>query len=132
MILALGPGLMARIEAHAARARPAEACGLLIGRDGPEGPLVEAIHESANLAPEATRRFEIDPSLQIAVQRELRGGDKRVIGVYHSHPGGTARPSPTDAGEANDPDLAWLILGDDGVRAYRWTGKDFVAIGLSR
>jgi len=56
-------------------------------------------------------RFEIDPALLLRVHRELRGGAETLIGHYHSHPGGPARPSAQDRARSYTPGLAWLILG---------------------
>ena len=34
-----------------------------------------------------------------------------MVGIYHSHPTGLARPSPRDLEAAWEPDLVWLIIG---------------------
>lgn len=90
---------------------PDEACGLLVGRRGP-GPVwrVERIAPSSNLAAEPGRAFEVDPALRLRLERTLRGQGQGVVGHYHSHPGGPARPSETDLRRAYEPGLAWLIV----------------------
>jgi proteasome lid subunit RPN8/RPN11 len=111
--LAVSAADLGRIEALARAALPHEACGLLVGLLArPEDPAarVTRVVESANLAaPEAGDRFEIDPKLQFALLRELRGTSEAIIGVYHSHPNGRSEPSPRDLADANDPDLVWLV-----------------------
>jgi proteasome lid subunit RPN8/RPN11 len=101
------------IERLARDAFPYEACGLLVGLSSGArntAPRVTRIAESANLAaPKARDRFEIDPKVQFAVLRELRGREEAIIGVFHSHPNGRSEPSPRDLEDANDPDLVWLV-----------------------
>jgi proteasome lid subunit RPN8/RPN11 len=108
---------LARIEAEVRRGLPREACGLLIGREEAAGTLhVFDVVPSANKA-EGADRFEIDPALLLRLHRELRGGPLQIIGHYHSHPGGSARPSETDRAASHMPGFAWLILAiaEDGA-----------------
>jgi proteasome lid subunit RPN8/RPN11 len=95
-------------------ARPRiEACGLLLGTCDASGWHVEATAPLRNTAGSATF-FEFDPAELL--EHDLRHGTA-IIGVYHSHPGGPARPSPTDLGqmraEAEAP-WVWLILSPRG------------------
>jgi proteasome lid subunit RPN8/RPN11 len=102
--------LLRAVEDHARQAWPEEACGLLIGECRGAETLIVAAEKTANIAVDRTRRFEIDPARHIALQRGLRGTERAVVGVYHSHPDGSAEPSTTDAALALDPDLVWLIV----------------------
>ena len=107
---------LAEIRAHCARARPEEACGLLLG-DGGE---VARVEPAENVADDRRRRFEVEPRLLLRLHRELRSGPLSLLGVYHSHPEGQPEPSPTDLARALDPELVWLIVGRDGAaRAWR-------------
>lgn len=100
---------LSEIEQHARRALPAEACGLIAGRiDAAGDALVTALHPSENLA-EGCGSFEVDPALHISLQRQLRGSDEEIIGVYHSHPDGPAEPSAHDARAAAYGGWVWLI-----------------------
>jgi proteasome lid subunit RPN8/RPN11 len=101
---------LALIDAEARAGLPREACGLLIGRAQGDALIVSRVVPAANLA-EAEDRFEIDPALLLEVHRSLRGSPERLIGHYHSHPGGLARPSAHDRAQSFTPGLAWLILG---------------------
>jgi proteasome lid subunit RPN8/RPN11 len=93
-------------------AYPLEACGLLIGRIGVGARWhVARTAHSENLSATPETAFEIDPALQIRLHRELRGGPERIVGLYHSHPNGQARPSAKDAAMIYEPGLAWLIVG---------------------
>ncbi|GAK34203.1 cysO-cysteine peptidase [alpha proteobacterium Q-1] len=102
--LQLGSHLLAQIEDAARAAAPAECCGLLIG----VGRRVTRAVASANKAVEPNR-FELDAGVHLRWQRDLRGRDEQIIGIYHSHPGGLARPSSTDLAAAIYPGWIWLI-----------------------
>ena len=92
-------------------AYPEEACGLLVGFKRPgEHWRVSRVEAARNTARQPRRSFEIDPGLRIGLERELRGRTTRVIGHYHSHPDGPARPSATDLAMVHEPDLVWLIV----------------------
>jgi len=128
-----------RIEAAGVAAYPDECCGLLIGHDiGDGGIEVVRVVMSDNVEPGDTRsRFEIDPRLLIALQRDLRGGRDRIVGHYHSHPDHPARPSAHDARRAWQPEMVWLITSVIGGNAAETTahvledgGGDFRQIGL--
>lgn len=105
---------------HARRARPREACGLLVGA----GARVAFAVPIRNIARGRTR-FRLDPAEHIALRRVLRAVTPAVeiLGVYHSHPRGAARPSDTDVAEALYPTWVHLIVGLAGrtpaVRAFR-------------
>jgi proteasome lid subunit RPN8/RPN11 len=97
---------------QAARAAaPEECCGLLIGVIEP-APRVLCLMPAPNVHPEPRRFFEIDPKVQFTTLRALRegGGAAIMLGCYHSHPAGPAKPSARDLAEANDPDLVWLVI----------------------
>ncbi len=103
-----------RIVDFCEAAYPSEACGLLVGRDDAvddeSSVSVSRIEPSVNVAEGDNRsRFEVDPALRLRLQKELRGGPERVIGLYHSHPDSGAQPSRTDLEAAWEPDLVWLI-----------------------
>ena len=109
------------IRGAAEAAYPEEACGLLVGRREPDGACrVSAVEASANVAElPRTTRFEVDPRLRLRLMRTLRDGPDEVIGVYHSHPNGSAEPSDTDVAMIFEPAMVWLItaVGEDGAGA---------------
>ncbi len=95
---------------QAARAAgPEECCGLIVGTLDP-APRALRLVPSQNTHPEPRRFFEIDPKVQFDTLRRLRQSGETILGHYHSHPAGPARPSARDLAEANDPDLAWLVI----------------------
>ena len=109
---------MRRLVEAAEAAYPEEACALLVGTAG-IGDIrhVERVELSDNVATDRLSRFEVDPGLRIGLERELRGGARRIVGVWHSHPDGAAAPSATDAALACEPELVWLITAVAGGEA---------------
>lgn len=135
----LARGQLQAIERAAEAAYPEEACGLLVGRSAPGGEYrVNAVEASTNVAePPRTRRFEVDPKLRLRLERELRESPESVIGVYHSHPNGSAEPSETDISMIFEPDMIWLITavrecGAGATTAWRPSedGAAFRPLGL--
>ena len=126
--------LLAQIEDEARTAYPRECCGLLVGQRC--GDLVDVFlaHPAANVA-ERGDRFEIDPQTQFTLLRALRGTEHAVVGCYHSHPGGDAEPSQTDAQSAAESDFLWLIVAVTqtavtGVNAFMFDGERFDRVAL--
>lgn len=94
---------------------PHEICGLLIGQYGENGWLIEEARQIENLNHErAADRFQLDPLAYQAVDRELRGSGREIIGVFHSHPDCPAKPSPTDLENAWESFLYPIISVCDG------------------
>lgn len=110
----ISSGLLDRLLAEAAAAPAIEVCGLLFGDD--RG--IAGASACRNVADTPATSFEIDPAALIAAHRAMRSGGPRLIGHYHSHPGGQPDPSPRDAAAATAGDL-WLILGAGEARLWR-------------
>jgi len=106
---------LAAARAHAAAAAPLEACGLLLGGGG----RVTEARACRNVAAEPAVRFEIEPAALLAAHRAARAGGAAVMGCYHSHPSGAARPSPRDAADAAPDGGLWLILGGGDATLWR-------------
>lgn len=108
-----------------AAASPDEICGLLLG----DPAHVAQIVACRNVAATPAIRFDIDPVALIAAHRAARGGAPAVIGHYHSHPTGDARPSPRDAADARPDGAIWLLIAGGRVTAWRavddgeWLGR---------
>ena len=122
MTVVIAPADLRAIVDAAEAAYPDECCGLLVGRVRRDGRvLVREAHASRNLAEDPRRAFEVDPRVQFALLRRLRGGPDDVIGVYHSHPDLGAEPSATDLARAWEPGLIWLITSVLGGQAVLTT-----------
>ena len=116
----LADGVRAAILAEAQAAYPRECCGLVEGVIDGEGTRVTAIHPARNLSA-VDDAFLIDPALQFRLRREGR----RIVGCYHSHPNGVARPSARDAEGAGEAGLLWLIAAGGTVAGFVWDGTAF-------
>jgi proteasome lid subunit RPN8/RPN11 len=117
--------LIERILAEAAASPRSEICGLLLGT----GLRVEWIVPAANVAAAPAQAFEIDPATLFATLRAERGGGAGIIGHYHSHPNGSAEPSPRDLAAA-EPGKLWIIVGAGGARAWLAEANGFRALEL--
>ena len=124
-ILHIPDELAARVLIAASSAYPNECCGLIEGVDAADGLSATAIHEAENIAKDPRHRFLIDPQVQFDLMRRLRGADTRIIGCFHSHPNGEAKPSATDRAEAYESDFVYLIAGGSPdvftLKAYLFT-----------
>src|SRR5581483_2430101 len=121
----LPPPLAAAIRAAAARAAPRECCGLLEGMRQDGLFTVQALHPASNLSAEADR-FELDPRDHIAAVKKARAGGATIIGCYHSHPGGAARPSARDLAGAGEENFLWLIAAGESLEAFVYSEGAFV------
>lgn len=92
-----------------------EVCGLLLG----QATRIARVVPCRNVAADPAVRFEIDPATLIAAHRAARAGGPGVIGHYHSHPSGVARPSPRDAVDAAPDGSLWIIVAGAAVTAWR-------------
>jgi proteasome lid subunit RPN8/RPN11 len=129
--LSLTAGAWDDLLAHASEASPAECCGLLIGHPGQ----VTASARASNVAPDPTRRFEVDPADHFAAIRQARAAGLRVVGAYHSHPNGPPHPSETDQAEAlEDENFVHVIIDPRHrtIAAYLLISGNFVALPLVR
>ena len=97
---------------------PEEACGLVAGRDGRATAVypIDNIHHSPVL-------YEMDPLQQIRAMIDLEAAGDDLLAIFHSHPAGPARPSPTDVAQAHYPDALQVIisladLAQPSVRAF--------------
>ncbi|WP_395331580.1 M67 family metallopeptidase [Novosphingobium sp. BL-8H] len=109
---------------EASRIFPEECCGLLLGREG----RIESAVPAANVAPERTRHFEIDPAALLAAHRAARAGGPQILGYYHSHPGGQPIPSAVDREHSTGDLRIWAIIGDGRVAFWRDSGNGFSPI----
>lgn len=115
MTVRISSAALQQITADAAASPDAEICGLLFGSDG----FVERAEPCANVAPDPSHAFEIDPVSLIAAYRAMRCGGPRLVGCYHSHPRGAPEPSPRDAAAANPDGWLWAIIAGGRLDLYR-------------
>lgn len=108
--LILPDALLAQIESQARVAFPRECCGLIEGVEQDGVLRATALYPTRNLSIDADR-FEIDPADHFAAQRAARSNGHAIIGCYHSHPNGVARPSVEDRADALEDGFVWLVCG---------------------
>lgn len=108
------------ILAEAARAGPEECCGLLLAGANAPGGRIDAILPARNVAADRRRHFEIDPAALIAAHRTQRTGGRRIVGCYHSHPGGDTSPSREDAAQAEANGWLWGICAGPTAGMTLW------------
>ena len=116
--VAISASVLDQIVAHAREDAPDECCGLLVGT-------ADRIDEAVRTASleRSPNRYQVDPAAHFALIRRLRGTNRAIVGAYHSHPRSAAAPSPSDIGEAYDPELVYVIVSlasvEPEVRAWR-------------
>ncbi|MET0361196.1 MAG: M67 family metallopeptidase [Sphingobium sp.] len=120
MNIRISSPVFARIVALAAKSPAEEICGLLLANDGSPWDRIDSILPAANVAPDPARFFEIDPQTLIRAHRAQRSGGPRIIGSYHSHPGGNPSPSAQDARQAASDGALWLIVAGPPWTATLW------------
>ena len=109
---------------EANRTHPRECCGILVGAPGRITGAIAAAN--VHLSPET--HFEIDPQALINAHRAARGGRPRIVGYYHSHPNGLARPSATDAEQSAGDGAVWAIIAAGRVTFWRAGAGTFTAL----
>ena len=127
MTIQLTSGTMVTLLEEAAKAAPLECCGLLLGH----ARRVEEACPAANVAPDPSRHFEIDPAALFAAHRAARAGGLELLGYYHSHPAGHPLPSATDCEHASGDLRAWAIIAGGEVSFWRDTPGGFEALSHS-
>ena len=124
------------------KAFPNEACGFLLGTTSDDGAMhVSKVVACDNTSSMPVQRFELDSELHLRLQREAREQGQDILGCYHSHPKGPARPSLEDLSRAVMPEWVWVIWGqvEDrpfGMRAFvlehpETAAKRFVPLAVS-
>ena len=112
--LTITPDAHAVILAAAAECEPHEACGLLLGT----GSHIHTALPAANVHLDPAHHFEIDPAALIAAHKAARSGRPQIVGYFHSHPNGLARPSATDAASAAHDGRIWAIAAAGAVSLW--------------
>ena len=99
---------------------PKEACGILTGREG----RVSKVYKMTNISENPETCYFMEPKDQLKVFKELRNWEIEMIGIYHSHTGTPAYPSPRDCEMAFYPESSYVIVSlqdfnNPYVRAFK-------------
>jgi proteasome lid subunit RPN8/RPN11 len=104
-VLRFPPDAFAAMIGHAYDGYPLEACGLLVG----SGSTVHRFVPCTN-ADASARVYSIPGVELLRAERAAEDDDLAVIGVFHSHTHSEPYPSPTDIGQAPDPEWHYVIV----------------------
>ncbi|MCH7878415.1 MAG: M67 family metallopeptidase [candidate division Zixibacteria bacterium] len=110
------------VEEHAEDMYPEECCGFIFGKSRIESIVVDEVHRVQNHRDEnRTRRFLITPEQFMRAEEFADSEEKKLLGVYHSHPDHPATPSRYDLDHAL-PDFVYLITSVEKGKAKicRW------------
>ena len=124
-------GSREQVDAHAVEGYPHEVCGLLVGRETPDGAVVERVVQCRNLAVDRLAdRYLLDPDDFVGADLAARTDGLDIVGVWHTHPDHPALPSETDL-ESAWQGYSYLIVsitpeGPVDRRAWRLEGESFV------
>ncbi len=116
------------MEADVIVKSPEEACGFVAG----EGNQSKLIIPITNMLHDAFR-FRMDPEEELNGFITAEGKGLDILAVYHSHPTGLDRPSPTDLDQLTFPGIIYLIwyrnASDWSCRGYLMeVGSDGIEI----
>ena len=106
------------IWTHVLREVPNEGVGVLAVHKGAPGTVL-ACYPLSNVAAQPERRYLADPLELLRALRAMQRSGLNLGAIYHSHPRGWARPSPTDLDLARYP-VPYLIadVQRHELRAY--------------
>lgn len=116
------------IEAHGEDTFPNECCGFLLGTVCDHTKQVASLLQVDNAREGEAQhnRFLISPQDFMRAEKEARMAGIDVIGIYHSHPDDSARPSQYDRDHAW-PWYSYLIVSIMNQQAdhmYSWVLKE--------
>jgi len=113
----LAPEAAGLVKASLSGAADVEPCGYLVGSvEAGRGWCADRAWVGTNVHPEPRFAFLLDPDEQLAVQARARARGLRVIGLWHGHLAGPARPSRADRAGHHPlaPDVMLLAAWEGG------------------
>jgi proteasome lid subunit RPN8/RPN11 len=127
--LVLSPAQRGEILTWLEMCLPEEACGLLVGC----GKMVERVILVINSL-HSPVRFSMDPAGMLKAFLEMDASGQDLVGIFHSHPIGEAKPSETDIAETFYPEAVSLICARQAngwsLRAFRIREGQFNEVPL--
>lgn len=115
---------------------PRETCGVVFGAFTDDALIAEDYAIVRNASPTPDTRFAFDPNDWIAVCYEAQKNQRKLVGVFHSHPVGPGVPSAYDERALMPWDSYWIVSFADGqgaVSAYKHDARHgFLALPVVR
>jgi len=107
------------MKSHARSNTTREVCGLLIGHESNNEHYVLGYIPCTNISDSPLAEFIISPTEQLAVYNKVTS-DLYVVGIFHSHPANSNKPSWIDKMNIRDDNFVWLIYGgiEDRIAGY--------------
>ncbi|MEI7745993.1 MAG: M67 family metallopeptidase [Actinomycetota bacterium] len=102
----ISPAVVAEMIEHARSLAPEEACGLLAGATPGEISKLYPVENDAHSA----ILYTVNPKDHLRADRDADDQGLIIQGVYHSHTHSEAYPSPTDVGQAPDPNWYYVLV----------------------
>lgn len=126
-MLCISKDLLASTWRHLRAEFPGEGVGLWAGCWG----LVTQVHPLPNVHPKPHQSYEADPVELLRTLQGLEAAGLELLAIYHSHPTGPARPSPSDTSKAywRVPYVIFALESSE-VRAYRLPEGEEVGIEI--
>jgi [CysO sulfur-carrier protein]-S-L-cysteine hydrolase len=120
-VLRIPRALHDKIIEHARKDHPDEACGVLAGPIGSDGPTRFIPMQNAERSPTF---YRFDSQEQLKVWREMDDNDEEPVVIYHSHTATPAYPSRTDISYASEPQAHYVLVStrdetETEFRSYR-------------
>ncbi len=106
------PTFLERMIESARGAIPNECCGIVGGK----GSVITSVHPLTNDLASPDGFFTNPKELFKAVKRMRKTGEE-MVGIFHSHPQGSATPSQKDSDENLYPGLYYFIISFNGDEA---------------
>jgi proteasome lid subunit RPN8/RPN11 len=121
------------IIAQAGQQQPRECCGLLGGLALGCDMIARHRYPLRNRSPHPETRYFAAPEDLFDAMRQMRAAAEDLIGIYHSHPHGSAFPSPSDIKSAFYPNAVYLIVVLDPkveLKAFSIKGQAVTEVGI--
>jgi proteasome lid subunit RPN8/RPN11 len=96
----------AEMVEHAKVGVPNEVCGYGAGVDG----VITKIYQMKNVSATPETFFNFEQKEMFDVLRQSRKDEVKFLMVYHSHPKGGDKPSPSDMDYLADPNYQYIII----------------------
>lgn len=114
---------------HCMEELPLEGCGLLFET----ASVVDSSSRIRNTLRSPTA-FAMDMAQAASTVKAMKRNNKRMSGIYHSHPTAPAIPSRDDVKHAHYPEAAYFILsfqyGKADVKCYRIRNKKVIPLKM--